>query len=385
MYFGCFWWCLAAFFCEKVDAEGGVWDHIWIKLLQLRPENSDSNKGFEVPQRLAVHEQVQTANATDHRGQLQHQQSHWEIQSCANFSEGFLLTLVSVLGSVSWLRIWMEPWTISTINHPDATHAIHRNIQIKLRSLRSESRLGWKFLQIHRIDLPLNGLPRVSTCAGAIPWNWRCAHKGVNPQPKLLDLPWHLVPILYGETWLQPFFWQSLTICHLCHLCHLVDLWKLSRNPRFEDTSATAPMRRLLLNLVSKQLNWLCTVLSLARSNKVHSLNTFAFAGFKYRGSIRSGLQCKSNVRVWSRNLDGTTGWKHWSYLMKAWKSVKATTLRMRWLQANAPGFLATAQSLYQESIDEPGSRVEITKMLSPPCSCLFRLVFWKSLNHFHD
>lgn len=29
--------------------------------------------------------------------------------------------------------------------------------------------------------------------------------------------------------------------------------------PRFEDTSATAPMRRLFLNLVSKQLNWLCT------------------------------------------------------------------------------------------------------------------------------
>ncbi|CAK9046232.1 unnamed protein product [Durusdinium trenchii] len=28
----------------------------------------------------------------------------------------------------------------------------------------------------------------------------------------------------------------------------------------FEDTSATSPMRRLLLNLVSKQLNWLCTV-----------------------------------------------------------------------------------------------------------------------------
>ncbi|CAE7355066.1 PNC1 [Symbiodinium natans] len=28
----------------------------------------------------------------------------------------------------------------------------------------------------------------------------------------------------------------------------------------FEDTSATSPMRRLVLNLVSKQLNWLCTV-----------------------------------------------------------------------------------------------------------------------------
>lgn len=29
---------------------------------------------------------------------------------------------------------------------------------------------------------------------------------------------------------------------------------------RFEDTSATTPMKRLFLNLVSKQLNWLCTV-----------------------------------------------------------------------------------------------------------------------------
>lgn len=28
----------------------------------------------------------------------------------------------------------------------------------------------------------------------------------------------------------------------------------------FEDTSATSPMRRLVLNLVSKQMNWLCTV-----------------------------------------------------------------------------------------------------------------------------
>ena len=57
--------------------------------------------------------------------------------------------------------------------------------------------------------------------------------------------------------------------------CRFVEL---SRNLRFEDTSATAPMRRLLLNLVSKQLNWLCTVLSLARSKGIHSLNTFAFA-----------------------------------------------------------------------------------------------------------
>jgi len=56
----------------------------------------------------------------------------------------------------------------------------------------------------------------------------------------------------------------------------------------FEDTSATAPMRRLLLNLISKQLNWLCTV------------------PFEVVSSVNQ-------------------------------------------MSANAPGFLATAHSLYQE------------------------------------
>lgn len=57
----------------------------------------------------------------------------------------------------------------------------------------------------------------------------------------------------------------------------------------FEDTSATAPMRRLFLNLISKQLNWLCTV------------------PFEVVSSVNQ-------------------------------------------MSANAPGFWATAQCLYQES-----------------------------------
>ena len=35
---------------------------------------------------------------------------------------------------------------------------------------------------------------------GALPWNWCCSHQGDNPQPELLDLPWHFVPIFHGDS-----------------------------------------------------------------------------------------------------------------------------------------------------------------------------------------
>ena len=68
-------------------------------------------------------------------------------------------------------------------------------------------------------------------------------------------------------------------------------------------------MRRLLLNLVSKQLNWLCTVLSLARSNEVYSLNTFALAG---RSRTEVPFEVVSSVNQMSVSrpeiLRGTSG-----------------------------------------------------------------------------
>lgn len=194
----------------------------------------------------------------------------------------------------------------------------------------------------------------MSSCAGAIPWNWRCSHKGVNPQPKLLDLPWHLVPIFYGETWLQRFFSTSLNnLSPLSPLspCRFVEnlsksqVWRYFCNSSNEKTSFKFGFQTTQLALHRSKLS------SLKRGLFLKHL-CFSWA-FTYRGSVRSGLQCKSNVSVSSRNfawnkwlkalkLHKATWWKHESIL-------KTTTLQMRCLQANAPGFLATAQSLYQE------------------------------------
>lgn len=225
----------------------------------------------------------------------------------------------------------------------------------------------------------------MSSCAGAIPWNWRCAHKGVNPQPKLLDLPWHLVPVLYGETWLQRFFSTSLHNLSPLSPCRFVENLSKSKVWRYFCNSSNEK--------TSFKFGFQTTQLALHRS-KLSSLKRdlfFKHLCFRWGSRTEVPFEVVSSVNQMSVSgpeiLRGTTGWKCWSYTKLLESILKTTTLRMRWLQANAPGFLATAQSLYQESSDEPGSRdhQDVVTTCHHLCSRLFRLVVWKWLNHFHD
>ena len=197
----------------------------------------------------------------------------------------------------------------------------------------------------------------MSSCAGAIPWNWRCAHKGVNPQPKLLDLPWHLVPIFYRETWLQRFFSTILSNLSPLSPGRFVEILSKSKVWRYFCNSSNEKTS-FKFDFQTTQLALHCSKLSSLKRGSF-----FKHLWFTWVSRTQVPFEVVSSVNQMSVSrpeiLLGTTGWKHWSYLMKAWKHIE---------NPNSPNALTTGKCT-RISGDRtqfvPGI-LEITKMLSP-------------------